>query len=220
MSFKIKKALCDDDFLTIEKNAGIIWNEHYKNILSKEQIDYMIDKFQSFSAMKNQVEKEGYEYYILYDDCFIGYVGIKIQTEKFAVTHLLARNPYDLSGGEQQRCAIIKLLLNNPQIILMDEPTKGMDAVLKQQFCEIIAELKKEGRTVVIVTHDLEFAARVSDRCGLLFSGEIVSIQSSNSFFSGNKFYTTSAHRISSGIFSNAVLCEEVVELCLKGEGL
>lgn len=145
---------------------------------------------------------------------------IKIQTEKFAVTHLLARNPYDLSGGEQQRCAIIKLLLNNPQIILMDEPTKGMDAVLKQQFCEIIAELKKEGRTVVIVTHDLEFAARVSDRCGLLFSGEIVSIQSSNSFFSGNKFYTTSAHRISSGIFSNAVLCEEVVELCLKGESL
>lgn len=135
--------------------------------------------------------------------------------ERFGIKHLLDKHPYDLSGGEQQKCAICKLLLTEPQVILLDEPTKGFDAYSKLRLSEFLFELKSEGKTIVIVTHDVEFAASVSDRCALFFDGKIISEGVPTEFFAENNFYTTAANRIARGVIPNAVLCEDVVK-CFK----
>lgn len=137
--------------------------------------------------------------------------------ESLRIEHLLNKHPFDLSGGEMQKCALVNLLLTEPKIILLDEPTKGLDAFSKQQLADVLKSLKNQGITIIIVTHDVEFSALVSDRCALFFDGQIVSKGTPNEFFSGNSFYTTAASRISREIFSNAVLCDEVIDLC-KGK--
>lgn len=124
-------------------------------------------------------------------------------------------HPYDLSGGERQRAALAKLLLINPDILLLDEPTKGMDADFKDLFASVLKNLKKQGVTVVMVSHDVEFCAKHADCCAMLFDGEISSTAASKRFFASNMFYTTAAGRISRGIIKNAVTCEDVIK-CLK----
>lgn len=134
------------------------------------------------------------------------------------IEHLLKKHPYDISGGETQKCALAKLLLTEPKLILLDEPTKGLDAYSKQTLCKILKDLKHKGITILIVTHDVEFAAEVCDRCGLFFNGELLSDSPPNEFFSNNSFYTTAASRIAREHFKNAVLCDEVITLCKRGE--
>ncbi len=134
--------------------------------------------------------------------------------KRFGVEHILNMHPYDLSGGEIQKCAICLLMLSHPQVVLLDEPTKGIDAAGKLMLANLIAELKAEEKTVVAVTHDIEFAALVSDRCAMLFDGRIISEGAPREFFSGNNYYTTAASRISRGLFGGAVLCGDVVDCC------
>ncbi len=135
------------------------------------------------------------------------------------VEKLSSRHPFDLSGGERQKCALAKLLLSEPRIILLDEPTKGLDAVSKAQLASIIDSLTRDGRTVIAVTHDIEFAAEYADRCALLFDGEIISTDTPRRFFSKNSFYTTAANRMARGLFPNDVTCAGVVESCRRSGG-
>jgi len=146
-------------------------------------------------------------------------IRVEATAAKFSVTHLLGKHHYDLSGGEQQKCALAKLMLTEPKIILLDEPTKGMDAFYKNSLAKVIRELQAEGRTIIMVTHDIEFAAMVSTRCALFFDGQLISQGTPNEFFAGNSFYTTSAGRISRGLFKNAVLCSQVIQLCTEESG-
>ncbi|MCI7146065.1 MAG: ATP-binding cassette domain-containing protein [Clostridiales bacterium] len=132
------------------------------------------------------------------------------------ISHLLDTHPYDLSGGEQQRAALAKVLLTRPQILLMDEPTKGMDSFFKRKFAEIIGDLKSRGVTVLMVSHDVEFCAAYTDVVSMFFDGGIVTTDTPNSFFSRNSFYTTAANRMSRHIFANAINNEDVTELCIK----
>lgn len=129
---------------------------------------------------------------------------------------LLTKHPYDLSGGEQQRCALAKVLLHKPELLLLDEPTKGLDAHAKQELSAFLGMLRKEGVTIVAVTHDVEFAAENSDRCALLFDGEIISADTPQRFFSGNSFYTTAANRMAHHMYRYAVTCEEVIAACKR----
>lgn len=140
--------------------------------------------------------------------------------DQLQISHLLDRHPFDLSGGEQQKAAFAKILLMEPRIILLDEPTKGIDAYSKKVLANILNDLKARGITIVLVTHDIEFAAEYADRCGMFFDGQLVSIENPVKFFSNNNFYTTAASRISRGIFVNAVTVDMVVELCNKNEEL
>ena len=140
---------------------------------------------------------------------------VREQAARFGVEGLLARHPYDLSGGEQQKAALAKMLLSDPRILLMDEPTKGMDAAAKNDLMETLRRLSGEGRTVVMVTHDIEFAAVCADRCAMLFDGEIFAEGAPRAFFSDNNFYTTAANRIARGFYDNAVTVEDVVTLAL-----
>lgn len=134
--------------------------------------------------------------------------------ERLDIKHLFESHPYDLSGGEQQKAALAKILLMNPKIILLDEPTKGLDAYSKKTFAEILAELKKDGKTIVIVTHDVEFAAEYADRCAMFFDGQIVSISNHVDFFATNRYYTTAAARMTRPMFENAVTVDMAVKLC------
>lgn len=129
---------------------------------------------------------------------------------------LLDRHPYDLSGGEQQRAALAKVLLTDPKILLLDEPTKGIDNFFKLKFAEIINELKKQGVTIIMVSHDVEFCAKYADTVSMFFDGGIVTTNTPNRFFAQNSFYTTAANRMSRHLFENAITNEDVIELCQK----
>lgn len=139
---------------------------------------------------------------------------IQVVAQQLEITHLLDRHPYDLSGGEQQRAAIGKVLLLEPRLLLLDEPTKGIDAWSKRQLGNLLKDLRGQGITLLMVTHDVEFAAEVSDRCGLFFDHEITSVDTPEEFFCNNNYYTTAANRISRQQYENAITCEEVIELC------
>ena len=132
------------------------------------------------------------------------------------ITRLLKSHPYDLSGGEQQRAALAKVLLTDPKVLLLDEPTKGIDSFFKQKFADIMMKLKERGVTIIMVSHDVEFCARYADLVSMFFDGGIVTTNTPNRFFSHNSFYTTAANRMSRHVFTNAITNEDVIELCQK----
>ena len=129
------------------------------------------------------------------------------------ITDLLAQHPYDLSGGEQQRAALAKILLLSPDVLLLDEPTKGLDVPFKESFAKILRKLCNSGVCVVMVSHDIEFCASYADRCGLFFDGNLVTVSEPTSFFAGNSFYTTAANRMARDFEPKAVTTEDVIVL-------
>ncbi len=143
--------------------------------------------------------------------------GIAPDALPFDLSHLQDTHPYDLSGGEQQLLALAKVLATKPKILLMDEPTKGLDAEKKAMLTEIMHMLKAQGVSILVVTHDVEFAALCADRCVLFFRGAAVSDALPRAFFAENNFYTTAARRMTRGYFDNAVTVRDVVALC-RGE--
>ena len=134
------------------------------------------------------------------------------------ITSLLDSHPYDLSGGEQQRAALAKVLLTQPKLLLLDEPTKGIDSFFKETFAEILANLKKQGITIVMVSHDVEFCARYANLVSMFFDGQILTTDTPRRFFGSNSFYTTAAHRMSRHVFDMAVTAEDVIRLYQKNK--
>ena len=130
---------------------------------------------------------------------------------QMGIEELLDREPMDLSGGERQKCALCKLLLTSPQLILLDEPTKGMDAAYRSGLVKTVRGLAQKGAAIIIATHDTGFAAAVSDRCGLFFNGELLSVCSPRRFFSATRFYTTAVSRITRDYLPCAVTVQQAV---------
>ena len=131
---------------------------------------------------------------------------------------LMDKHPYDLSGGEQQLVALAKVLATKPRLLLLDEPTKGVDAAAKSRLIGVLKALKAQGMTLVIVTHDVEFAAECADRCCFVFRGQIVSEGRPRAFFRQNNFYTTAVSRMTRGLIAGAVTVEDAASF-LRGEG-
>ncbi|MBE6759914.1 MAG: ATP-binding cassette domain-containing protein [Ruminococcaceae bacterium] len=132
----------------------------------------------------------------------------------FDFSAIMDMHPYDLSGGQQQMLALAKVLSAKPRLLLLDEPTKGLDAQSKKRTAELLRFLRSEGMTIVVVTHDVEFAAECADRCALFFRGEIISVDTPHRFFSENSFYTTAVSRMTRGIYTGAASLSDAVELC------
>lgn len=143
---------------------------------------------------------------------------IKKAAEQADIAHLLSRHPYDISGGERQRAALALLLLTKPDIILLDEPTKGLDPCFKEKLAEILRSLAEKGKAVVLVSHDIEFCAAHTDRCTMLFGGAAVSSGRADEFFTANSFYTTAASRISRGFPCASAQTSQVIEKCRKAK--
>lgn len=131
--------------------------------------------------------------------------------EFLGLTALLERHPFDLSGGEQQKVALAKVLLKNPKVLLLDEPTKGLDAYFKREFGSVLQHLSAQGMAIILVSHDIEFCAEYAMRAGLFFEGKVTGVKDSREFFAGNHFYTTSANRMARAFFKKAVTVEDVV---------
>ena len=132
---------------------------------------------------------------------------------------LLERHPYDLSGGEQQRVALAKVLLTSPKLLLLDEPTKGIDAIFKEKLADILKKLNGQGVTILMVSHDVEFCAKYADLVGMVFDGQILTVDTPRRFFGNNSFYTTATNRMSRHVFSQAVTAEDVVALYHRNRG-
>ncbi len=161
------------------------------------------------------------------EDLYEALRGVKISKEEkenqvayvvalCGLNDFLDRHPYDISGGEQQRTALAKVLLTEPDILLLDEPTKGFDAEFKVAFAEIINKLTVQGVTVLMVSHDVTFCAEYAHRCGMFFDGNIVAEGTPREFFSGNSFYTTPANRMARHLIRNAITVEDIIT-CLGG---
>ena len=131
---------------------------------------------------------------------------------------LMDSHPYDLSGGEQQRAALAKVLLTQPRLLLLDEPTKGLDSFFKQKFAKILRKLRQQGMTIVMVSHDVEFCAEHADLVSMFFDGQILTTDTPHRFFGQNSFYTTAANRMSRCVFRNAVTAGDVVALYQKNQ--
>ena len=129
------------------------------------------------------------------------------------ITNLLSSHPYDLSGGEQQRAALAKVLLTQPKLLLLDEPTKGIDSFFKETFAEILKQLQSKGITIIMVSHDVEFCAKYADMVSMFFDGQMLTTDTPRRFFGNNSFYTTAANRMSRHVFSMAVTAEDVINL-------
>ncbi|MFD0588826.1 ABC transporter ATP-binding protein [Paenibacillus sp. GCM10027627] len=127
---------------------------------------------------------------------------------------LLLSHPYDLSGGEQQRAALAKVLLLEPKVLLLDEPTKGLDYFFKEKLAQLLKELASKGTAIVMVSHDIEFCAKHGDVCSLFFDGAVLATGPAKSFFAGNSFYTTAANRMVRHVWDSAVTAEDVMERC------
>lgn len=137
--------------------------------------------------------------------------------EKMELTEFREQNPLDLSGGQQQRLALGKVLLTKPEILLLDEPTKGMDGGFKVKFGAMLRELKKQGITTVLVSHDMEFCAEYATYCGLMFDREIISFGPTREFFAENVYYTTAAARMTRGILKDCLVAEDIMAALEKG---
>ena len=130
------------------------------------------------------------------------------------LTDFLDRHPYDISGGEQQRSALAKVLLTTPDVLLLDEPTKGFDAEFKVTFAGILRKLLTQGVTILMVSHDVTFCAEYAHRCGLFFDGSIAAEGTPREFFSGNSFYTTPANRMARHLIPKAVTVADIIRCC------
>ena len=111
------------------------------------------------------------------------------QTARLGLAGLEMRHPYDLSGGQRQLLALAKLLLIGPELLLLDEPTKGLDLASRCIIARALREHAQAGGTVVIATHDLDFAEQVSDDVAMMFDGEIACMEPPADFFADNVFY-------------------------------
>ncbi len=136
---------------------------------------------------------------------------VQSMTEWFSLEKILDRHPYDLSGGEQQKAALAKLLLTEPNILLLDEPTKGLDTAYRRQLSAILKTLTENGVCIVTVTHDIDFCAESADRCDFFFDGKIISEGTPQEFFSENGIYTTSVCRMSKHIIDHAVTVNDIL---------
>lgn len=165
--------------------------------VEEELAEIMTDKSNTWAKALSREEK------LAKIDEMLDYMGLQ---------NVRTNNPLDISGGQQQKLALAKALLLKPDILMLDEPTKGIDPIFKKELGALLGKLAADGKTIILVSHDLEFCGEYSNRCGLLFDGQLVSLSDTKQFFTGNSYYTTMAGRLTEGILEGCVTCYDVVD--------
>lgn len=121
--------------------------------------------------------------------------------EEFGLNDIRKNNPYDISGGQQEKLAIAKVLLLKPNVLLLDEPTNGLDPYFKKTLGKLLRKLNSDGMTIIIVSHDLEFVDKYTDDCIMLFDRRVAAQGNTKEFLKGNMFYTTNYYRITANVY-------------------
>ena len=133
---------------------------------------------------------------------------------RWGIGHLSERNPRELSAGERQLVALAAATVASPPLLLLDEPTRGLDPVLRARLGKLLAaRAREDGAAVAIATQDMEFAAEWSDTVSLLFNGEAVAAGPPGEMFRGSLFYSNQASRLFRGIADGVVTVEEAVSV-------
>jgi energy-coupling factor transport system ATP-binding protein len=127
------------------------------------------------------------------------------------ISHLKSINPRDLSGGERQRVALGTVLVTEPAVLLLDEPTRGLDVKLKYQLVQLLKALQEEGKSIVVVTHDVEFAAEVAQRVVIMSDGGIVADGNKTEILSNSLYYAPQVNRLFRGISSKVMTVNEAI---------
>ncbi|EAI3823551.1 ABC transporter ATP-binding protein [Campylobacter coli] len=141
-------------------------NEEQKITLRREKIGLIFQQFHLIpylSALENVMLSQYYHSSVDEEDA-------KAVLEKVGLSHRLSHLPSQLSGGEQQRVCIARALINNPEILLADEPTGNLDEANEKIVLETLQKLKNEGKTIVLITHNPELA-KFADRTLILQHG-------------------------------------------------
>ena len=99
---------------------------------------------------------------------------------------LISSHPYDLSGGQQQLLALVKVMLTKARLLILDEPTKGLDAPTKEAVINLLSYAQAEGATILVATHDMQLISRVADNVSLVFDGQISLTESTSEFFANS----------------------------------
>lgn len=191
--------------------AGILKGENGKIVIDGKKIK-KIDKNELYGKYISMLPQDSSTLFVkekLSDE--LKSCSLK-EIEMFGLQYLLGRHPFDLSGGELQKAAILKVISRKTDILLLDEPTKSVDYLFMNKLVSLFKELAQQGKTIIIVTHDPEFAAQVADRCGLMFNGNLIEVDSPRKFFSGNRYYTTSATKMSSGFIDGAIYYKDIAD--------
>ncbi len=141
---------------------------------------------------------------------------VREYAERFGLADRMGQHPMDLSGGERQRLGLAMVLGREADGYLLDEPTKGLDGKAKEVLGKILRERREEGRTVLFVSHDMEFAAEYSDCMALMFCGGISLLTDNFSFFTDNQFYTSSISRMARGVSGNIITRGDVAVYAKK----
>lgn len=146
-----------------------------------------------------------------------GPIGSRLSGElaaAFGLTELLNREPAALSCGEAQLAAAALALQQRPEVLLLDEPTRGVDPIRRERLAQALGEYARAGHSVLLVSHDVEFCAMVAHRCGLFFDGQLIAAGTPEFFFGGNFAYTTAANRMGRQWFPQAVTCPALIACC------
>lgn len=141
-------------------------------------------------------------------------VGLKKDDYPEYIRHLdFSRSPLDFSGGEKQLLGLAKVTALNPQILLLDEPTKGTDNLSRALMTAALRKLRDNGTTIIIACHDMSFAAECADICGIISMGRLTGLKNCREFFISNKLYTTPARNMTLGITEDLYLEEDIFKL-------
>lgn len=139
------------------------------------------------------VEEELHEWQ---DACTFTEHEIEALVHEYGLEDTLVRHPYDLSGGQQQLLALAKLLLTKPDLILLDEPTKGLDTHARMRLGSALRQLRAQGVTVVIATHDIAFCRLCADAVSMIFDGQVSQSAPVEQFFEDSLFFQPSTSEI------------------------
>lgn len=153
--------------------------------VSQNPNDY-ITKDSVYEEIKFTLDNHNIKDYALIDEVLV----------KLGIEDLRHKNPRDLSGGEKQRVAIASILVTKPRILMLDEPTRGLDYEAKVKFGELLKELNRGGTTIIMVTHDMEFASKFCSRFILMFNGSIAALGDHHQVLDGGIYFTTSLNKL------------------------
>ncbi|WP_066308531.1 ABC transporter ATP-binding protein [Bacillus sp. FJAT-29814] len=200
----------------IKTEQGKIWLDtkplkSYKNDELPKRIGYLPQNPKLF-FLQDTVEKEIRIAMTRWE--LTDWQEIEALLDELGIFHLKGSHPYDLSGGELQKAALACLLLRKPKVLMLDEPTKGLDPISKKNLANILHSLKSKGVSILMSTHDVEFAAQYATKCGMMFQGKISSEDKPEKFFNGNFFYTTMMQRIFRGQDIMPLTLEEAARSC------
>ncbi|MGF2385394.1 ABC transporter ATP-binding protein [Lentilactobacillus otakiensis] len=135
---------------------------------------------------------------------------VKMMIDRLNLTSVINQSPFDLSGGQQQLLGIALALMAEPDLLILDEPTKGLDPYTKHFLGRLLHEINANGTTILVASHDMAFCATYSKHCAFMFDGHLNTVLPTRAFFADNFFFTTPVNRLLRNQVPQAILPRDV----------